>query len=110
MTAALDAYLAIALFRLQSSGWWIAVVTVPIRLLSMALTFARADMMQAYSKIGMSDAQLKVLSSNPMFRGHVFLWWGLTSMVLLFGYLLWLKRYFKTPASAPADTLPAHAG
>ena len=75
--AALDAYLAIALFRLQTSGWWIAVVTVPIRLLSMALTFARADMMQAYSKIGMSDAQLKVLSSNPMFRGHVFLWWGL---------------------------------
>jgi len=110
VTAALDAYLAIALFRLQSSGWWIAVVTVPIRLVSMVLTYARADMMQAYSKLGMSDAQLKVLSSNPMFRGHAFLWWGLTSMVLLFVYLLWLKRYFKTPESAPADTLPAQAG
>ena len=106
VTAALDAYIAVTLFRLQSIGWWIAMVTVPIRLLSMALTYARADMMQAYSKIGMSDAQLKVLNSNPMFRGHIFLWWGLTSMVVLFSYLLWLKRYFKTPGSAP-DTLQA---
>lgn len=108
--AALDAYLAIALFRLQPSGWWIAVITVPIRLLSMVLTYARADLMQAYSKMGMSDAQLKVLSANPMLRGRVFLWWGLTSMVLLLAYLLWLKRYFKTPASEPADTLQAQAG
>ena len=109
VTAALDAYIAVTLFRLHSIGWWIAMVTVPIRLLSMALTYARADMMQAYSKIGMSDAQLKVLNSNPMFRGHIFLWWGLTSMVVLFSYLLWLKRYFKAPGSAPADTLQAQA-
>ena len=109
-TAALDAYLAVALFRLQSSGWWIATVTIPIRLLSMALTYARADIMQAYSRMGMSDAQLKMLSSNPMFRGHVLVWWSLISIVLLFGYLLWLKRYFKTPASARVDALPAQVG
>ncbi len=109
-TAALDACLAVALFRLQSSGWWIAAITVPVRLLSMILTYARGDMMQAYSKMGISDAQLKMLSSNPMFRGHVLLWWGLISMVLFFGYLLWLKRYFKTPTPTHADPLPARAG
>jgi hypothetical protein len=109
-TAALDACLAVALFRLQSSGWWIAAITAPARLLSMILTYARADMMQAYSKMGMSDAQLKMLSSNPMFRGHVLLWWGLISMVLFFGYLLWLKRYFKTPAPTHAAPLPGRAG
>lgn len=98
--AALDAYLAIALFRLQSSGWWIAAVSAPIRLLSMVLTYARADMMQAYSKMGVSDAQLKMLNSNPMFHGPVLLWFSLISMVLLFAYLLWLKRYFRRPASA----------
>ena len=108
-TATLDAYLAIALFRLQSSAWWIAAITVPIRLLSLVLTYARADLMQAYSKMGMSDAQLKMLSSNPMFRGHVLLWWSLLAMVILFGYLLWLKRYFKTPASAGDGALPAQA-
>jgi hypothetical protein len=104
-TAIVDAYLAIALFRLQSFGWWIAVFAIPIRVVSMALTYARADMMQAYSKMGMSETQLQILRSNPMFRGNILLWWSLVSMVALFGYLIWLKRYFKTPVSrlTPAD-------
>jgi len=110
LMAAIDSYLAIALFRLQTSGWWAAAVIVPIRLLSMILTYARADMMQAYSKMGMSNEQLRMLSANPMFRGHVLLWWSLLSMGLLFGYLLWLKRYFKGPESAHVDALPAQAG
>jgi len=107
--AALDGYLAIALFRLQSIGWWIAILAAPVRILSVVLTFARADMMQAYSKMGMSDAQLQMLNSNPMFRGHVLLWWGLISMLLFFGYLLWLKRYFKPPAPTQREVVSAPA-
>lgn len=110
LMAALDVYLAIALFRLQSSGWWIAAFAMPIRLLSVVLTYARADMMQAYSKMGMSDAQLEALNSSPIFRGHVLLWWSLISMVLFFGYLLWLKRYFKAPAPTKTEALPAQVG
>jgi hypothetical protein len=106
--AALDVCLAVALFHLKSAGWWIAIVTVPLRLLSMVLTYARADMMQAYSKMGMSEQQLRMLNSSPLFRGHVLLWWSLLSMVILYGYLLWLKRYFRVPATRPqADALPA---
>jgi hypothetical protein len=107
--AAIDIYLAIALFRLQSSGWWIAAFATATRLVSIAITYARADLMQAYSKMGMSDAQLQVLNSNPMLRGHVFLWWGLIAMLLFFGYLLWLKRYFDTPSSTHTEVLPAQA-
>ena len=110
MVAALDAYLAIALFRLQPSGWWVASLTLPVRLCSVALTYAKADMMQAYAKMGMSDAQLKMLNSNPMFRSHVLLWWSLISMVLFLGYLLWLKRYFKSTSSKEVEAMPAHAG
>ena len=104
--AAIDAYLAIAFFRLQASGWWIAAFVVPLRLVSIALTYATADMMQAYSKMGMSDAQLKMLNSNPMFRGHILLWWGLISMLLFVAYVLWLKRYFKAPAPLRSEMLP----
>ena len=108
--AALDIYLAIALFRLQSAGWWVAVLAAPVRLLSMILTYSRADLMQAYSKIGFSDAQLRMLNASPMFRSHVILWWSLISMVLFFGYLPWLKRYFVTPDTPPqAQSLPAQA-
>jgi len=105
--AALDIYLAIALFRLQAAAWWIAICTLAVRLFSMALTYARADMMTAYSKLGMSDAQLQMMNSSPMLRGHVLLWWSLLSMVFFFGYLLWLKKYFRRPSSAPSTALPA---
>ena len=108
--AALDLYLAIALFRLQSTGWWIAIVASPVRMLSMILTYGRADLMQAYSKMGMSDAQVQMLNSNPMFRGHIILWWSLISVLLFFGYLVWLKRHFKAPAPATPEMLPAQAG
>jgi hypothetical protein len=47
-----------------------------------------------------------MLQSNPMLRSNVFLWWSLLSMFLFFGYLLWLKRYFK-PLSPLAPTSPA---
>jgi ABC-type antimicrobial peptide transport system permease subunit len=105
--AVIDSYLAIAFFRQHPSGWWIAAFVVPVRLISVALTYAKADMMKAYSRMGMSDAQLNVLNSNPMFRGHVLLWWGLISMLLFFGYIIWLKRYFKTPAHSQPEALSA---
>jgi hypothetical protein len=93
----LDGYLAIAFYRLQPSAWWIAAIATPVRLFSMALTYARADLMQAYSKMGWSDAQMQMLNSSPFFRSHVILWWSLISAVLFFGYTLWLKRYFEAP-------------
>ncbi|HEX4782803.1 MAG TPA: hypothetical protein VH350_00585 [Candidatus Sulfotelmatobacter sp.] len=110
VTAALDGYISLALFRLHSTGWWIATLTLPIRLASMALTYGRADLWQAYARMGVSHEQLRVLSSNPMLRGHVVLWWSLISIVLLFLYLLWLKRYFRTPLAPSAATVPAPIG
>ena len=108
--AALDLYLAIALFRLRSSGWWIAVLAAPVRMLAVAFSYSSAGLMQAYSKMGWSDAQMNMLRSSPLLRSRVFLWWGVILMLLFFGYLLWLKRYFKPPAAAPAAALPAQAG
>jgi hypothetical protein len=105
--AALDLYLSVAFFRLRAAGWWVAVIFAPIRLLSMAITYSRGNLMEAYSKIGMSDEQVNMMSSNPMFSGHVVLWWSLVSAVLFFGYLLWLKRYFKAPVTpTPVEVLP----
>jgi hypothetical protein len=107
VVAAIDAYLAVAIFRLKTWGWWLAVLVMPIRLASVAFTYARGDVMQAYAKVGMSDAQLKAINSNPMLRGHVLLWWGLISMMLFFGYIVWLKRYFKAPTAVQPAALAA---
>jgi hypothetical protein len=109
--AALDLYLAVALFRLRSSGWWIAIVATPVRMLAVAFSYSRAGLMQAYSKMGWSDEQMNILNSSPLFRSRVVLWWGVILMMLFFGYLLWLKRYFKAPrAATPVETLLSQAG
>lgn len=111
LVAALDTYLSVALFRLKAAAWWIAVFSTAARLLSMILTFGRADMLQAYSKIGMSGEQLRMMQANPIFHSHVILWWGLVSLFVFFGYLLWLKRYFRLPVVPPQpETLPVQAG
>jgi hypothetical protein len=102
--AALDAYLAVAFFHLKSMAWWIAVFALPVRLISMAITFTRADMVQAYSKMGMSEQQLRMLNSSPLSRNHVLLWWGLLSSVIIVGYILWLRRYFTHPTSVPRES------
>jgi hypothetical protein len=104
--AAVDIYISIALFRLRMAGWWVAVVMLALRILSMTLTYGRANPMEAYAKVGMSEEQLQMLNANPMFRGHILLWWSLLSMLLFFSYVLWLKRYFK-PAAAAATGMPA---
>jgi hypothetical protein len=107
-TATLDLYLAVALFRLRSAGWWIAVLAAPVRMLAVALGYSRDGLMQAYSKMGWSDAQMQMLNSSPMFHSRIILWWGVIFMVVFFGYLLWLKRYFKTPTVPPqAEALSA---
>lgn len=109
--ALLDGFLAIAFSRQSSVGWWIAIATAPVRLASMALTYARADLMQAYSKMGFSDAQIQMLNSNPMFRGHVILWWSLISAILFLGYLIWVKRFLNAAApAAQPDQSPVQVG
>ena len=108
--AVLDGYLAYALYRLQSSGWWLAISTLSIRMVSMVLTYARADILRAYARIGFSDAQLRIMNANPMIRSHVILWWSLFSVVILFGYLIWIKRYFHDRAQPLSpDPLPVSA-
>jgi hypothetical protein len=109
--AALDLYLAVALLRLRLSGWWIAIITSSLRTLAVAFSYSRAGLMQAFSKMGWSDEQINTLNSSPLLRSRVSLWWSIILMVAFFGYLLWLKRYFKiTEAPNPPQALPAQAG
>jgi hypothetical protein len=104
IVAAIDICLAIGMFRMRIFAWWIAIVVSLIRLVSMILTYSKTDAIQAYAKMGWSDAQMEMMNSNPMFRSHVFLWWSLVSVFVFFGYLVWLKRYFK--ATTEARSLP----
>lgn len=93
--AGIDVFLAYALYRLRLAGWWLAVSALVLRLISAILTFRRADLMQAYSKMGWSETRVQQMSANPAFRGGtIVLWWSVVAMLLFLGYMLWIKRYF----------------
>jgi len=110
VVGALDGYLAFAFLGMKPFAWWIAAVAAPLRLLSMALTYARADLMQGYAKLGWSSARMQVLNASPLFRSHVILWWSLISAVLFFGYLLWLRRYFRPLHALQPEAVPIQVG
>jgi hypothetical protein len=91
---------------LQLSGWWIAVIAAPLRMSATAFSYSRAGLMQAYAKMGWSDTQLQMLSSNPIFHSRIFLGMGVIMMLGFFAYLLWLKRFFTPVVAASAEALP----
>jgi uncharacterized membrane protein len=97
LLAALEAYFARAFFQLKRVGWWIAVLTRGLFLISLAITIMRNNLMDAYVKMGMSSQQLQQLNSNPIVHSKAVLFFGLSFSLIFFGYLLWLKKYFKNP-------------
>ena len=103
--AALDAFLAVWFFRVRLLGWWVGIFSLALRIISAAITFARGDLMQAYSRLGWKQAQLEAMSRSPVLRGHIVLWWSLLYLLAGLGYMVWIKRYFH---AAPVDAGSQH--
>src|SRR6185437_15618371 len=97
LIAALEAYFARAFFKLKPTGWWVAVLTRGLLLTSAVVTATRTSLMDAYVKMGMSSRELQQLNSNPLAHSKAILFFGLSFSLIFFGYLLWLKKYFKNP-------------
>jgi uncharacterized membrane protein len=99
-------FLAYFIYRVRITAWWIAMAAIVLRLSSAAATFVRADLLEAYAKLGWSNEQLQVMSANPVIRSRVFLWWSLAFSVIFLGYMIWIRRYFKPPGAA-AEAAPS---
>ena len=97
--AALDAFLAVWFFRVRLLGWWVGIVSMALRTISAAITFARGDLLQAYSRLGWKPAQIEAMSGSPVFRGRLTLWWSLLYLLVIVGYMLWIRRYFRATQS-----------
>jgi len=104
--AALDVYIAISFFRLKVSGWWVAVISAVFRVVSAVITFRRADLMEAYVRMGWSHKQLEAMQNNPVMRSGSIMWWSLLAMVAHVGFLVWLKRYFHAAPPPQGITTP----
>lgn len=94
----LMAWTAWANYRLEPAAWWVTVALYAVMMLSAALTFARFDLIEMYRQMGVPPDQMAQIEKFSFLRDRSAAWWMLLFAVPFFGYLLWVKRYFRRPA------------
>src|SRR6516162_9553573 len=93
--AALWAYAAWLLYRLDVRGWWLVLIAFLLMFVSTMLTYARHDMIEAYRLMGYPEAQIEQIQKTSLFTGHLMTWLMLFCMVPFLGYILFIKKYFQ---------------
>lgn len=94
--AFIDFVLAVLFFKKIMAGWWLAILDVIVRGAAIGTTIGRANLLDAYARMGMSSQQLQMMQASPFYSSGGILWWSLFYVVLFLGYLIWLRRYFVT--------------
>jgi hypothetical protein len=97
--AGLDILLAILLYRLKPLGWWLAASAILLRIVSLAITVQRGDLLEAYRRVGWSQQQIQALTASPSLR--LGLWSGVALSGIFLLYLLWIKRSFVAREAMP---------
>jgi hypothetical protein len=93
--AALAAYISWALYRLRPAGWWLQLGLWAMYSVSNIVMFSTHDYIYYFRKSGYPQTTIDVLQKNPLITGHYMLWMTFGIMMPLFGYLLFIKRYFR---------------
>lgn len=102
--AGLSLYAAWGFYRLRYRAWLIYTVAIVAFGLSSLATFSRIDLLDYYRAVGMPDWQIRQIAASPLIQSHALLWISALSIVLLGGYLLYLRRYF---VAAKDRSIPA---
>ncbi|MGD0015914.1 MAG: hypothetical protein ABSC38_00095 [Verrucomicrobiia bacterium] len=97
---ALWGYCAWAAYRLKSAGWWIILIGVGVMMASSLITFARVDPIEMYRLMGYPEQQIAQIEQYSFFKGGNLFLLMLICPLPLFGYLLWVKKYFRPPATS----------
>jgi hypothetical protein len=93
--AAIWAYAAWALYKLEQRGWWVIVIGTCVMVASSLLTFARHDMMEMYKLIGYPEAQIEQMQTTGLMVGNSMAWLMLLGLLPFLGYLLYIRKYFR---------------
>jgi len=83
------------MYRLDARGWWLTLITLGLFFASAMLTYAQHDMVEAYRLMHYPEAQIEQLQKLGLFTGKNLCWVTGASMVPFFGYLLFIKKYFR---------------
>jgi hypothetical protein len=99
-------YCAWAFYRLRLAGWWILVLTLGLLGISSMVTFARVDIIEMYRLMGYPEQLIQQIQQFNFFKGSTLVLWSSFCFIPLFGYLIYVKKFFR-PAAPPAAQPPA---
>lgn len=94
-------YAAWGFYRLRYRAWLIYTVGGMLLGISSVVTFLRVDLLDYYRISGFSEWQINQIAASPLARGHTMAWLSLAGIILLGGYLAFLRRYFLEPRTSP---------
>ncbi|MEO6055011.1 MAG: hypothetical protein ABIP97_13470, partial [Chthoniobacterales bacterium] len=94
-------YCSYAFYRLDLRGWWIVLVTMILFGISQELTYSQHSMaeMAAIMYRNFPPEQLKLIQSSPIMNNSTIIWMGLVNVVLMLGYLLYIRKFFPKKAA-----------
>ncbi|MCP4903290.1 MAG: hypothetical protein GY906_40530 [bacterium] len=90
-------YAAWGLYKLKVEALWVTGGVLGFQTLSATVTFLRIEPIEMMRKMGYPEQQLEQIQQMGMFQGHWFLVTTIGSIVVLFGSLVYVRRYFNTP-------------
>jgi hypothetical protein len=95
---ALWVYCAWAMYRLRPAGWWTTLFVSAVMILSAMMTFAQQDLIEMYRLMGYPEKQIEQMRQFSFLNGPKMLLFMAVSSLPFFGYLIWIKKYFRQPA------------
>jgi hypothetical protein len=93
--AALWFWMGLLWYRRKIIGWWVLLVTLVVFGISHAITFARIDLMELFSKMGYPAAQMEVMRQVAGAMHGLMTWGSVIWLVPSVVYLVWVKRFFR---------------
>jgi hypothetical protein len=96
-------YLAWATYKLKQQAWWATLGVMVLFGLSTIVSFTRLSLMDLYREMNFPEDQLKMMEDMGVLEMNIPLM--MTVYLAVFaGYLLWVRRYFFTDATAPQNS------
>ncbi len=93
--AALWAYGAWFLYKLDVRGWWLILFALIVFGVSAVLTYARHDVIEMYQLMGYPQAQIDQIQKIGLLTGNRMAWMMSFSMLPFLGYILFVKKYLR---------------
>lgn len=87
-----------SLYKLESRGWWLILITLGVYMVSGLLTFARHDVVEMYQLLNYSQEQIEQMQKTGLLQGQSMKWMMVYSMLPFLIYLLCIKKFLRRAA------------